>query len=514
MGIERGTCMKQAYKLADVTPDISLMKKMASISGSIPSRLMELIDNAVDARIEGEVLHVDVTIGQKGKKQWITVADDGVGMTVSEAERFFRLGDSQKQGNKKIGRFGLGSKVAILGLGDTCHIETSPLHETYSVQFDFDIHRFRDWKVQYVTKEKKEDRHGTVIQIHNLTIRIGKLEKFTERLHDLFAKAYKHFIESGTLVLNVNNRTVRVQTLDLIPGLYQEFDFTIEGRRVYGWAGATKQAGTNWRFGFDLISNGRIIKANDFLSRQAHPTLARLTGEIHLDEFETDIHKTDFMRDGNLFHKMQEKLIGEILTDLLGKISRLTNREVFERYQGDMVRISKVLNKIVTSKSFLDNIDIETGVFKQLKARAKAKAKEKPLSPTQAETEEKELLRELTSLTKEFKEPKKPPAPKKRHGFVIEEPVGVSAGVDMPPRRWVVDKSDEAAILTVEVNLDHPSYQEKEGESASVFMKNAVLESVAEFILTEEKSQSDLIEDEIERFNCIKDMLIRHSLAR
>ena len=520
-----------ATKNYDVTPDISLMKKMASISGTIPSRLMELVDNAIDARIPGEQLVVEVKVVKQGSRQYIEISDNGTGMTELVARSYFRLGESQKAGKNKIGRFGLGSKVAILGMGNTCKVDTSPIGENYSIDINFDVNKFKSWKIKYKMREKSGRSHGTKIRIENVTIRIGNIKRFCEKLHEQFAKVYKHFIESGEVAILINGEAVNPMQVDLLPELYKEFDFTLRsGKRVRGWAGATKKAGQNWKFGFDLINHGRIIKPNDFLSRQAHTSLARLTGEIHLDDFPTDVHKTDFLRDNDDFQEMQILLIEEELAELITKITKLTNREVFTKYQNDMQNVSRVLNRVLRSYDFLNYLDIEDGIFKKLKHHAEKnlekKEKEESMRPEEpfdifdtlnAALEEEQRAVEPptpeaedeTDLPEEPKEPKR----KRDTGLIIEEPIGISAGIEHPSRRWMATEFDAGVRLTIEVNLDHPTYQIDDEKGVSVYMRNAVLDSVAEFILQEEKTQNGYVEDEIERLNRLKDMLIRHSLA-
>jgi len=518
-----------ASKNCDVTPDISLMKKMANIYGTSSSRLMELVDNSIDARLPSQVLEIDVSVVKRGNRQYIEVKDNGTGMTELVARAFFRLGDSQKLGKNKIGKFGLGSKVAILGIGNTCKVKTTPKGEPYAIQIHFDIQKFKDWNIKYHMEEAENEEHGTTIRIENVTIRIGNVKRFCERLQEQFSKVYKHFIDSGKVIIRINGEKVVTTPVDLIPGMYKEFDFKISsGKRVRGWAGAMKKAGVNWKFGFDLISNGRIIKANDLLSRQAHTSLARLTGEIHLDEFPTDVHKTDFLRDSHDFQEMQTTLIESELVEVMAKIAKLTNKEVFNKYHDDMLDVSKMLNQVIRSYDFLNHIDIDEGIFKKLKKKAeKAKERKEKLKEVM-EDDEFNIFEELETFfdesdqaenkeddfEEELPKEEEPKEPKRRRnvGLVINEPMGVSAGIDQPSRRWIVDETEDAMFLNVEVNLDHPTYQ-SEDEGTAVYMKNAVLDSVAEFILQEEKNQNGFMEDEIQRFNRIKDMLIRYSLA-
>lgn len=519
----------------DITPDISVMKKMASISGTIPHRLMELVDNAIDARIEGKKLEVTVNIVKRGEKYYIEIADNGCGMNELQAKKYFRLGDSDKANGKNIGKFGLGAKVAILGLGNACRILTYPIHENYKISMMFDINKFTDWNIKYNVQEKEQkELHGTYIRIDHLSVRIGSIDRFCERLQEHFAKVYKHFIEKGLVSIKVNKKEVEPQPTELISNLYQTFDFKISnGKRVYGWAGAMKQAGVNWKFGFDLIHNGRIIKANDLLSRQAHTSLARLTGEIHLDDFETDVHKTDFLRDKDDFQEMQTKLLENEINEIVTKIARLTNREVFTKHQDDMQQISKILNKVMRSEDFLAKIDIDQGIFRKMKENAKKRKERRLNNPTKDEVDE--VLEEIDELLEldieleldelilegnedvnemeENKKKKKQQKPREISGLVIREPIGVSVGEFQPSRRWVASHVNGGYELVIEVNLDHPTYLTDNDQNVGIQMKNAVIDSIAEFILNEEKNYGSYIENEIERVNEIKDIIIRQSVA-
>ena len=475
-----------ASKQVEIIPDVSLMKKMASTQGTIPSRLMELVDNSIDAKIPGLPLEVRVNIIRKGSKHYIEVVDNGQGMDELTARSFFRLGDSQKEGKNKIGRFGLGSKIAILGIGDTCGVQTSPYKYPYKIEIDFDIHQFTDWKIKYKIKEDAEDHHGTKIKIDNITVRIGDIDRFCDRLHDQFSKTYQHYLEQGDVTILINGKKVIPKSVELLPGYYQTFDFHINGKRVYGWAGATKESGVNWNFGLNLINNGRIIKTNDFLSRQAHTSLSRLVGEVHLDEFATDIHKTDFNRDTKEFQEMQHHLLEVELADLIARISKLTNREVFEKYDNDLYRVSAGLNKIVRSYDFLQHIDVDEGIFKKLKRRARRRLIEEQEEETPDDVLTFEQLDEILDLyndqKKEEKEPKEEKEKRERKtnptiGFVIEEPVPVSLGENSPAKRWRFFEKDGGTYLNIEINLDHPTYGQE--EEVSLMVRNFVLESVA-----------------------------------
>src|SRR3989304_414426 len=85
-----------------VPPDKTLFPKLGLGGYSIPQAIAELIDNAIDARIEGERIHIAVEIEGRA----IVVTDDGSGMDADMLRNALRLAYSQKEG--KLGEFGLG----------------------------------------------------------------------------------------------------------------------------------------------------------------------------------------------------------------------------------------------------------------------------------------------------------------------------------------------------------------------------------------------------------------------
>ena len=119
------TKLENKKQKASIVPDVSLMKKFASVNGTIVSRVMELVDNSIDAKIDNEILEVDIKIIKNASGNKIVVKDNASGMDEERSSKFFKLADSPKRDGKKIGRFGLGAKIAILGLGNKAKIRTA-----------------------------------------------------------------------------------------------------------------------------------------------------------------------------------------------------------------------------------------------------------------------------------------------------------------------------------------------------------------------------------------------------
>jgi len=103
--------MNVRQETIDITPDKSLMPKLANAGYSFVQAISELVDNSIDARPEGRTLLVKIELG----RDHIQVLDDGIGMNQREAAACLKLAYSEKQG--KLGEFGLGLKTACLSLG-------------------------------------------------------------------------------------------------------------------------------------------------------------------------------------------------------------------------------------------------------------------------------------------------------------------------------------------------------------------------------------------------------------
>lgn len=104
--------MARQTEIIDVTPDQTLMPKLGQSGYSVPQAIAELVDNAIDARIEGEPLTIAIKIG----KNEITVSDNGQGMDRDEMHSAMVLGYSTKK--DQLGEFGLGLKTSCTSLGN------------------------------------------------------------------------------------------------------------------------------------------------------------------------------------------------------------------------------------------------------------------------------------------------------------------------------------------------------------------------------------------------------------
>ena len=201
MSMDDSSKNQDLLEVIDITPDISLMPKLGFAGYSAPQAIGELVDNAIDARIDSKVLNVSIKI----QKDSVSVADNGTGMDKQVASKSFVLAFSRKTG--QLGEFGLGMKTACLSLGDYFEIITSALGDKFEYQICFDKKEWessdKGWKVPLRKKEAKEDVHFTIININRLKVFYPNLHNY---IRDDLQRRYAPFIRAGQVQLKVNDK--------------------------------------------------------------------------------------------------------------------------------------------------------------------------------------------------------------------------------------------------------------------------------------------------------------------
>jgi hypothetical protein len=86
------------------------MTSLRDIGYDLPSAVADLVDNSIDAGAR----NVSISVCRKGAHSFITVADDGSGMSERELEEAMRYGSRRDYRNGNLGKFGLGLKTASL----------------------------------------------------------------------------------------------------------------------------------------------------------------------------------------------------------------------------------------------------------------------------------------------------------------------------------------------------------------------------------------------------------------
>lgn len=318
--------------LVDITPHVSLLAKSGQAGHSVAEAVSELVDNSIDARIGNRKLHVSVTYDVRNKL--IEAEDDGAGMSRESLARALVLGLSAKSGDK-IGRFGLGMKTACTSLGRRFTVASSRADDFYEAVADYDEDSFiasGEWKLP-IRRRKKVREHGTLISIESERVYHGLSQSLIRNL----GWTFRHFIADGLLELRVNGELVeppqhQVDIESILP-----LNGQVAGRQVRGWVGLLIVSSQRGWYGFDVIRHRRVIRRHEKIAFQAHPQTARIVGELHLDEFETNNLKTDFIRETDEWREL-EVWLSKSIEPVLAASRALAHSGSFDRRLRDIIQ--------------------------------------------------------------------------------------------------------------------------------------------------------------------------------
>jgi hypothetical protein len=280
----------------------------------VAEAVAELVDNAIDAR-SGKSVKVEVSYDHR--EGWIEVADNGKGMDRDALAAALVLGLSAKRGSD-IGRFGLGLKTACTSLGRRFQIVTCPAGSRKQWRAQYDEEAFLNkqrWSIP-IEEEAKSQRYGTTIRIESSRVYYGLEQSLLRNLGSTF----RHFIDDGVLALRLNGAQVPSVHQDVDTTSVLPLDGSVIGHPVRGWVGLLTSSSQRGWYGFSLIRHRRVIRRHEKLGFRAHPSTARVVGELHLDDFPVNNLKTDFIRETDAWHAL-EQWVSEKIEPIL-QISR------------------------------------------------------------------------------------------------------------------------------------------------------------------------------------------------
>ena len=133
----------------DVTPDKSLIKKLGRVGYRTEQAIAELIDNSIDARLDGTRETIRVVLDFADRT--ISVHDDGAGMDLETFRNSWVLGAHTKSSDSRLGMFGIGMKSACSALGKSFSVKTATAGSTtgFFAKYDEDewLGSSRGWRI-------------------------------------------------------------------------------------------------------------------------------------------------------------------------------------------------------------------------------------------------------------------------------------------------------------------------------------------------------------------------------
>jgi hypothetical protein len=278
--------------------------------------LAEFVDNSIQAYINnkselensfkktGE--HLEIVITYDPKNLTLTIRDNSMGMNLKDLENGLIIGRPPSH-TKGLSEFGMGLKTAACWLGDFWTVQTKKLGEDKEYEVSFDVEKVADGdtKLNLIERPSPRDHHYTVIKISKMHQKIAgnTLQKTKNYLRSLY-RGYTRKNEKGESALDLKwgeneklNFDEDVKFLKARNGedFKKEFDFKVDGKRVYGWVGILPQRSGRPKAGFAVVRRNRVIQGQPTAWRPStiygqeggsNDTInQRIFGEINLDDF-------------------------------------------------------------------------------------------------------------------------------------------------------------------------------------------------------------------------------------
>jgi hypothetical protein len=268
--------------------------------------IMELVDNAVDARISGCPLQVDLAI-RPGNIELTAVGGTGMGPRQLERD-YLRWGASAKRAGDRLGRYGQGGKAAIGHLGNRFRIVASPSGDERAYAFEDPTYRDRSRLRSYPLRELTKPVDTSLGYMH---LAIGEVDRKVDpiRVRLRLSEVYRPLILSGEVALRVNRTPAEPLPWDLEE--QTRISVRAAGRLVHGWWGILPVALPAIAPGIRLYHLGRLIGEPVWFGHQGpawHPALARLVGEVELPHVPVTMNKSDVDRDSREWLEVEARL--------------------------------------------------------------------------------------------------------------------------------------------------------------------------------------------------------------
>lgn len=351
--------------------------------------VLELIDNAIDSRLPGTRLQVDLTVHPSSLT---VVTTGGTGMGVRDLERHYLYwGASPKRGRQLLGQYGQGGKAAIGHLGRRFTIEVSRPGDEHAWKITDDDYRDRSRPKTYEVVEvpKRSARLSGYVRI-----RIDDVDKRVDarRLAQRLAETYRPLLTADLIVLRIGDALVRPEPI-AAQGR-RSISVNAAGGRIRGWVGIADpdQPVRGWVPGLRCYKLGRLIADGQFFGHPgpAHmPGMAKLMGEVDLPQVPLTMNKSDFDRDGEAWVEVEERL-HRALEPLVRRLSRDTELPPPE----SALRVADQVRRLLAQALRLsDRADVFAGLATATTRHRKSDQEALPLEQPEARLTREEGVR-------------------------------------------------------------------------------------------------------------------------
>ncbi len=321
--------------------------------------VFDLVDNAVDNRIDGKPLTVRV----RTSRNELSISNHGgQGLSLEGLTNYFTWGYSDKPAEqRRLGQYGVGGKSAMGFLGRgmeiICSADGSDIE--YKV-FDpsWETREGGEFK-KYSPEQRKATGPEGYCRVRVIDL---KREINAQALSAKFADVYRPLLTDGSIQVTVNGKKVDPldiryveDTADLAP---EHKRYQTKGGDLIELKVGVLEAGQRIKPGIRLYYRGRLMDDEQFFGHPSPVQMSassRLIGEAHLDFVPIMTNKSDFNR-SSVQWDQASRVIQEILSPWMEKLATLrsSDRTPVEQYERELARSAKrVLEHVLANQTVI-----------------------------------------------------------------------------------------------------------------------------------------------------------------
>ena len=206
---------------------LAMLESIRGLGYNTGSALADIIDNSISA----SATEVEVHFNWNGSESWISVLDNGTGMTDAELENAMRLGDKNpltERSPDDLGRFGMGLKTASLSQCRRLTVGSIQSDELACLRWDLDAlaaETESDWLLYEGPADGSEERmrplsardRGTLVlwekldRIVTAGYTLDDFNQLIDRVEAHLAMVFHRLLEgtSPALTIRLNGRAVK-----------------------------------------------------------------------------------------------------------------------------------------------------------------------------------------------------------------------------------------------------------------------------------------------------------------
>lgn len=319
LSLQVGADVIRSYRRLSYTPWHALGEFIDNSTQSYFNHRAELTEAMIAA---GEPFEVRIVYDRENGL--LRVSDNAMGMDSAELKEALRIGAIPRVVSGRS-QYGLGMKTAACWFGSEWSIRTTKLGSPDEVEVTIDVEAVASGNIQLptVVRDVAPEEHGTILEIRGLHTKlygrtIGKIKTYLASMYrvDLREQVMSLYWE-GT-PLSWDSAVSFLQNKDGHQ-YKKDFDFTVDGKRVWGFVGILGEGSSGRpQAGFSILRRGRMIKGHPeswrpesiFGQVQGSNNLInqRISGELHLDDFEVSHTKDDILWQADEEEQVQEAL--------------------------------------------------------------------------------------------------------------------------------------------------------------------------------------------------------------